>query len=97
MTKFYSKKNLEKGTFVNRKTNYIFYKNLPFVAGLILKKDYEGAEIRSMVNAGLGSWKWPSKEDVLYYFKNDIVCIIAEPHVKNNRGHYTVPEMAKYE
>ena len=50
-----------------------------------------------MVNAGLGSWKWQIKDDVLYYFKDDIICKIEEPIVKNNRGHYSVPEMLKYE
>ena len=50
-----------------------------------------------MTSAGLGVWKWPSKEDILYYFKEDIVCVIDEPKVKNTRGHFTVPEMNKYE
>ena len=62
-----------------------------------MKKDDLGAEIQSMTSAGLGVWKWPSKEDILYYFKEDIVCVIDEPKVKNTRGHFTVPEMNKYE
>lgn len=49
-----------------------------------------------MENAGK-AWKWPSKEDVLYYFKEDIVCLINKPVLKNNRGHYDVPEMLKYQ
>lgn len=57
----------------------------------------EKEEIKSMVTAGVGSWKWPSKEDILYYFRSDIVSIIKQPQLKNNRGHYSVPEMLKYE
>lgn len=68
-----------------------------YIAGVILKNDHEGAEIRSMVSAGVGAWKWPIKEDILYYFKDDIMCIIEKPKAKNNRGHYTVPEMIKFE
>uniref|UniRef100_A0A6P7H797 Uncharacterized protein LOC114345186 n=1 Tax=Diabrotica virgifera virgifera TaxID=50390 RepID=A0A6P7H797_DIAVI len=64
--------------------------------GIVLKHDEFGADIRTMVSAGINSWKWPVKEDVLYYFIEDIVCNIKEPEVKNNRGHFSVPEMAKY-
>jgi hypothetical protein len=39
-----------------------------YYPGLILKKDHKVAEIRSMINAGFGSWKWPAKEDVLLYY-----------------------------
>lgn len=70
---------------------------LSIVAGLIIRKDPDGAEIRAMVRAGFGSWKWPPKEDVLYYFKENIITMIPEPKVKNNRGHYSVPKMLKYE
>jgi hypothetical protein len=36
-----------------------------YYPGLILKKDHKVAEIRSMINPGFGSWKWPAKEDVI--------------------------------
>jgi hypothetical protein len=62
-----------------------------------MKSDAEGAQIRSMVTAGLmDSWKWPVKDDILYYFKGDIICNIAVPKQKNQMGHYSVPAMAKY-
>lgn len=61
-----------------------------------MKKSSDGAEIRSMVSAGVESWKWPAKEDLLYYFKENIVCLTGDPKVKNNRGHFAVPEMEKY-
>nr|CAH7766532.1 unnamed protein product [Callosobruchus chinensis] len=33
-------------------------------------------------------WKWPPKDNKLYYFNEDIVCTIQEPQQKNNRGHF---------
>lgn len=68
-----------------------------FIPGVVLKADFEGAEVSSMVSAGIGAWKWPTDKDILYYFEDDIVCRIEEPKVKNNRGHYSVPEMLNYE
>nr|CAH7749578.1 unnamed protein product [Callosobruchus chinensis] len=57
-----------------------------YYPGLVLKHDPEGAEVRSMVCAGIGSWKWPPKDDILYYFNEDIVCM-----------YFSVPEMEQYE
>lgn len=54
----------------------------------------EGADVSVMVPAGAGSWKWPQKEDILYYFKADIIKQIQPPIAKNNRGHFSVPEMS---
>jgi hypothetical protein len=33
-----------------------------------------------------GNWKWPKKEDVLWYTQNDTV----------NRGYYSVKDIEKY-
>jgi hypothetical protein len=44
----------------------------------------------------MDSWKWPVKDDILYYFTEDIIFNIAEPKQKNQRGYYSVPAMAKY-
>ncbi|KAF2882936.1 hypothetical protein ILUMI_23241 [Ignelater luminosus] len=54
------------------------------------------AEVRTMVNAGIDSWKWPLMEDVLYYFIDAFICVIQKLQQKNNRGHYTVSDMEKY-
>ncbi|XP_074040040.1 uncharacterized protein [Leptinotarsa decemlineata] len=64
-----------------------------YYPGVILKHDYDGAEVQTMESAGINSWKWPVKEDVLYYFKEDIILTIKEPQLKNNRGCFDVPEM----
>ncbi|KAF2904728.1 hypothetical protein ILUMI_01443 [Ignelater luminosus] len=73
--------------------------NLTLIIGqyIIVKYEdnyYPGAEVRTMVNAG-NSWKLPLKKDILYYFKDAIICIIQKPQPKNNRGH-TVSEMEIY-
>ncbi|CAG9760534.1 unnamed protein product [Ceutorhynchus assimilis] len=47
-----------------------------YYPGTVLKHDLEGAEIKTMVSVGIEAWKWPTKENVLYYFNEDIVCII---------------------
>ncbi|KAF2901798.1 hypothetical protein ILUMI_04394 [Ignelater luminosus] len=47
---------------------------------------FPGAEVRSMLNAGIGSWKWPAKEDLLYYLKDDIISVMKEPKTKDNSG-----------
>ncbi|KAJ8943920.1 hypothetical protein NQ314_009584 [Rhamnusium bicolor] len=65
-----------------------------YYPGQILKKN-GGAEIKSMAPAGL-DWKWPLKNDVLFYFNEDIICTIQEPKQKNNRGLFSVPEMKDY-
>ncbi|KAB0796700.1 hypothetical protein PPYR_10761 [Photinus pyralis] len=78
-------------------TYYSLVRGFYFRYGIILKSDPEGAEIRSMVTAGMDSWKWPIKHDILYYFKDDIVCNIIDPKQKNQRGHYSVPAMLKYQ
>lgn len=50
-----------------------------------------------MVSAGVDAWKWPSKDDILFYFMEDIKCLINQPIAKNSRGHYNVPEMKNFE
>ncbi|CAH1100912.1 unnamed protein product [Psylliodes chrysocephalus] len=55
---------------------------------MVLKHDLEGAKIKTMISAGIEAWKWPIKKDVLYYFNEDIMCIINEPQPKNNRVEF---------
>jgi hypothetical protein len=44
---------------------YSYYFNITF-SGVIMKSDAEGAQIRSMVTAGLmDSWKWPVKDCII--------------------------------
>lgn len=101
------KKNFILAVSQNVTENYYYYSGnnediffliylLLFVASLITKHDFEGTKLRTIVNAGTNSWKWSVKEDVLYYFKDDIILTFKEPQIKNSRVHYDVPEMQKY-
>lgn len=40
-----------------------------------------------------GNWKWPEKNDLLWYKPNDIFMKIQEPKQINSRGIYAVPEL----
>lgn len=64
--------------------------------GLVLKKESEGTEIMVMTMVGADHWKWPEKEDKLFYNIDDIVCVIEPPTLTNARGHYHVPEISSF-
>lgn len=49
-----------------------------------------------MVKSGILDWKWPDREDVMWYEKEDIIKIIDPPISKNDRGIYSVPQMKGY-
>uniref|UniRef100_A0A6P7HCB8 Uncharacterized protein LOC114346879 isoform X2 n=1 Tax=Diabrotica virgifera virgifera TaxID=50390 RepID=A0A6P7HCB8_DIAVI len=85
----YTIKNIHDGDFVNIK----YIGNL--YPGKVIKANQEGAEVSSMEKAGY-DWKWPEKEDVLFYFYEDIKKIIREPLVKGKRGYYSVPELSSF-
>lgn len=42
------------------------------------------------------TFKWPEKEDVIWYDRDSIVEVIKEPVPINTRGSYKVEEMAKF-
>lgn len=66
-----------------------------FFPGVVLEKVKNGAKVKVMTMAGIETWKWPEKDDILYYLDEDIieVIIISHPELKNNRGHYYVSEI----
>ncbi|KAI4461470.1 hypothetical protein MML48_5g00018361 [Holotrichia oblita] len=80
---------IEIGTYVIVRYERNYY------PGIVLKTDEEGMEVKTMKKAGL-DWRWPEKDDILYYFKEDIVCAIDEPLLKNKRGFYCISKMNKY-
>ena len=41
-------------------------------------------------------WRWPEKEDVLWYEVDEIVEMIESPELLNNRGQYSVNAISKY-
>lgn len=66
-----------------------------YFPGIVLEKKKDGATVKVMGMAGVDTWKWPDKDDVLFYEYNDIKTVIDFPQLKNNRGHYFIPEILK--
>lgn len=51
--------------------------------------------ISSMIQSGF-NFRWPTKEDQLWFPLADIICKIKPPVPVNSRGTFKVPEMANY-
>lgn len=51
--------------------------------------------IKSMEKLGI-HWRWPNREDVIWYRFSDVVSNIKPPGLMNKRGIYLVPEMEHY-
>jgi hypothetical protein len=65
--------------------------------GHIIEQEDNLVKVKCMEQVGkFGNWKWPKKEDVLWYTQNDILKIIPPPITVNNRGYYSVKDMEKY-
>lgn len=58
--------------------------------------DIYNAEVSTMVLSSANTFKWPEKEDTLWYDHDSIVEVIKVPISINNRGSYKVEEMAKF-
>ena len=42
------------------------------------------------------SWRWPEREDLVWYKRDDVIQAILEPKLNNARGIYEVEEMAAF-
>ena len=49
--------------------------------------DINGVKINIMHRSGSG-WKWPQSKDMIFYDKNDIVCIISSPVAAGHCGQF---------
>lgn len=67
-----------------------------YFPGVVLEKKDNGANVKVMAMAGPDTWKWPEKDDILFYVNEDILAVIDPPELKNTRGHYYVPEIIKF-
>ena len=38
------------------------------------------------------TFRWPNNEDILVYWKNDVLCETEPPLTVNQRGHYKLSE-----
>lgn len=61
-----------------------------------IKNSSSEIKVATMVKSGILDWKWPDREDVMWYEKEDIIKIIDPPISKNDRGIYSVPQMKGY-
>ncbi|KAJ2949894.1 hypothetical protein O0L34_g11214 [Tuta absoluta] len=53
-------------------------------------------EISTMTFSVGSTFRWPEKEDKIWYQETDIVEAISKPVLSNKRGFYTIGEMKKY-
>lgn len=53
-------------------------------------------EVSTMVLSTGNTFRWPERQDKIWYRKNDIVQPICPPTKYNNRGFYKVPDMGKF-
>lgn len=62
--------------------------------GQIASVEEDGAYVKCMARSGL-CWKWPEKEDKIFYPLSDIKFKINEPQKKSTkRALFQVPELA---
>lgn len=81
---------VERGNFV------IFKYESKLYPGVVVATQDRSVLVSSMI-AVINGWKWPEKEDRLWYDDKEIVEIISEPKAKNNRGVFEVAEMDKWQ
>lgn len=74
---------------------FVFKYEKNYFPGQILKISRSTFLIKSLENSGLYQWKWPFKEDVMWYPKIDIMEKIGPP-VFSKRGLCTITVMEKY-
>lgn len=68
-----------------------------YFPGIVKSIDKQGKEVSTMVLSGPNTtFKWPDKDDKLWYANDKIVDKINAPVSINNRGSFKVVEMAKY-
>lgn len=98
------KKVVSKKTMIKETCAEVYKESTEFVIIRYNKEHYPGKveekledqmKVSVMIKSLLG-WKWPSKPDVLWYKKDDILRFISEPTKTNNRGTFDIPEMLEY-
>lgn len=74
----------------------IFLYEEEYFPGIIIDVKENEVQIKSMCFSGATYFKWPEKEDKLWYSRQDILENIKDPITINNRGVYSILEMQKY-
>ena len=65
-----------------------------YFQGTIVDTENAKVNIKCMVMNGY-HWRWPEKDDIMWYEKEDIIETIKTPELLNSRGQYSVAEVAK--
>lgn len=73
----------------------IFTYEEEYFVGLVKSTREDKVLISSMTMSGRG-WKWPEKEDKLWYDVSEIKEVIPLPKKINNRGVFNVPQIKNY-
>ncbi|KAK5641027.1 hypothetical protein RI129_009574 [Pyrocoelia pectoralis] len=79
------------GTFVILK-----YENDFYPAKIVNEDNGDYYCCAIMRQSGMNHWEWPDPPDLIWYHKDDLICIINEPEVISARGVYDVPEMKEF-
>lgn len=58
----------------------------------VIKGNEEEFVVKTMTRSG-PNWRWPNKDDILHYRRDEIVAKISKPKVLNKRGVYEISEM----
>lgn len=69
-----------------------------FYPGVVKAKILDQIEVSSMSMSGPNAWKWPEKEDRIWYHNAMVKEKIAAPSITASRGCgvYSIPEILKY-
>ena len=63
------------------------YENSYF-PGIVIESTEQDVKVKVMHQAGPLSWKWPEKDDCIYYVPSDIMKVIEPPMITSTREHY---------
>lgn len=63
--------------------------------GIVAALKKSGAEVATMARSGI-SWKWPSRQDQIFYSKDEILEVIKKPVQLGRHPIFKVPEMDKF-
>lgn len=66
-----------------------------YFPGIVQDLKSSEAFVKVMCMCG-GNWKWPEKEDVLWYDFSDVMAVIKEPELINSLGLYSVDEIKSF-
>lgn len=92
-----SNSDLETNEEINEDSGYVIVKyEKSYFPGQIQQRKKNECLVKTMEPCGMRSWKWPEKDDVLWYKSVDVMENISAPTKQSSRNIYDVPEMLKY-